>query len=109
MNKELELKAKELNQWLISQEVVKEYQKYEKIINENKELKNKELKLKAMQKEIVNKKHTDEDCSDYIKEYEELKEEFFNHPLVHNYLLLKQEVNQLIQQITQIINQNINE
>ena len=34
LNKELELKAKELNQWLISQEVVKEYQKYEKMIKE---------------------------------------------------------------------------
>ena len=109
LNKKPELKAKKLKQWLISQEVVKEYQKYEKMIKENHQLKQQEQELKKLQKEIVNKKHTDDDCNQLIHDYEILKEAFYNHPIVNNYLLLKEEVNQLVQQINQIINSNIND
>lgn len=109
MNKELYDKALEVHQWLMEQDVVKEYKKYEIMIKDHEKLKLQEEKLKQLQKEIVNKKHKDEDCDDLIKEYEVLKDEFFNHPIVHNYLLLKEEVNLLIQQMTSIINQNINQ
>lgn len=107
MNKELKEKALELNQWLLSQEVVIEYQKYEKAIMNNPYLSKKEEKLKELQKEIVNRKYKDEKCDSLIQEYEMMKEEFFHHPIVHNYLLLKEEVNQLVQQINFIINNEI--
>lgn len=108
MNKDIEVKALEIHQWLLKQDVVQEYLKYEKSIKENKELSFQESRLKQLQKEIVNKKYHDDDCSQIIDEYENLKKEFYEHPLVHNYLLLKEEVNQLFQEITHIINQNIN-
>lgn len=101
-------KAKQLNDWLLSQDVVIEYKKYEMMIKKNDQLKKQEELLKSLQKEIVNKKHQDEDCEQLIKEYQIKKDEFFQHPVVHNYLLLKEDVNQLIQQINDIINQEIN-
>lgn len=109
MNKELKDKAIELNQWLLSQEVVIEYKKYEQLIKNNPELQLQERRLKDLQKEIVNRKHTDEDCDILIKEYEIKKEEFFNNPIINNYLLLKEDVNQLLQQVNSIINKEINE
>lgn len=109
MNKELKDKAIELNKWLLSQEVVIEYKKYERLIKSNPQISIQEKKLKELQKEIVNKKYKDEDCLEVIKEYELLKEEFFSNPIVNNYLLLKEEVNQLIQQVNTIINKEIND
>ena len=38
LNKEIEDKAKRLNQWILNQEVVKEYQKYEQLIKNNSSL-----------------------------------------------------------------------
>lgn len=108
MNKELENKAKELNRWLLDQGVVKEYLKYEKLIRQHVELAKEEEELKAMQKKIVNDKHLDKDCDELIKEYEERKERFYDHPIVHNYILLKEEVNQLTWQINTLINKEIN-
>ncbi len=107
MNKKLIDKAKELNQWLLQQEEVKEYLKYDKIIKENSELACLEKELKELQKEIVNKKYKDEYCDDLIANYEKKKNTFFENPIVHNYLLLKEEVNNLCQQINSIINDDI--
>lgn len=109
MNKELKDKAIELNKWLLSQEVVIEYKKYERLIKSNPQISIQEKKLKELQKEIVNKKYKDEDCLEVIKEYELLKKDFFSNPIVNNYLLLKEEVNQLIQQVNTIINKEIND
>jgi cell fate (sporulation/competence/biofilm development) regulator YmcA (YheA/YmcA/DUF963 family) len=100
-------KAEELNQWLLNQNEVKEYLKYDKLIKEHPELSNLEKEIKELQKEIVNKKHKDEYCDDIIKEYEEKKEIFFSNPIVNNYLLLKEEVNELCQQINNILNNSI--
>jgi Predicted membrane protein len=108
LNKGLENKAKELNCWLLEQDVVKEYLKYEKLIHQHVELSREEEELKAMQKKIVNDKHLDKDCDELIKEYEERKEKFYGHPIVHNYILLKEEVNQLTWQINTLINEEVN-
>ena len=109
MNNEIKEKALAIHNWILQQPVVKEYQKYEKLIKENETLSNQEKRLKELQKEIVNKKYKEEDCEELINEYNELKEQFYNSPLVHNYLSLKEEVNQLFQQISQMLNQSINQ
>lgn len=107
MNKDIEEKAIVLNRWILSQKVVQEYQKYEKLIVEHQELKQQEDELKAMQKEIVNKKHQGMDCTQLIKDYESKKESYDQHPLVYNYLSLKQEVNDLILRIQDDINEQL--
>lgn len=107
LNKELETKAKELNSWLLNQELIKEYKKYEQAIIAHPELSKLEQELKALQQTIVKEKNLDHDCETIIKEYEEKKGIFFENPLVHNYLLLKEEVNDLCQQINDIINKEI--
>lgn len=82
--------AKQLNDYLLNLEVIKEYQKYEQLINQNTKIRKMEAKIKAYQKKIVNQKaKQDETVIKTIKEYQKIKEEFENHPLVVNYLYLK--------------------
>ncbi len=70
LNKEIEEKAKALNQWILDQEVVKEFQKYETLIHNNPDLLNTEEELKDIQKQIVNAKHQGIDCQKLIESYE---------------------------------------
>lgn len=103
----VEDKAKELNNWLLNQELIKEYKKYETLIKKHPEISKQQKTLKAMQKKIVIEKSKDHDCSSLIHEYELMKEQYYNNPIVNNYIVLKEEVNNLIQQINNIINQGI--
>lgn len=107
MNRSFEY-AKELNDYLLNLDVIKEYQKYEDLINNNEEIKDLENKMKAYQKKIVNQK-AKRDCSvdETIKKYQQFKGEFENHPLVVNYLYLKDEVNNLLQMINTYINREL--
>ena len=100
--------AKELNDYLLNLDVIKEYQKYEDLISNNEEIKALENKMKAYQKKIVNQKaKQDSNVVDTIKKYQQLKDEFENHPLVDNYLYLKDEVNNLLQTINAYINREL--
>lgn len=100
--------AKELNDYLLNLDAIKEYQKYEDLISNNEEIKALENKMKAYQKKIVNQKaKQDSNVVDTIKKYQQLKDEFENHPLVVNYLYLKDEVNNLLQTINAYINREL--
>lgn len=107
LNKDIEEKALALNQWILDQEVVKEYQRYEKLLTSHKELVDIENRLKVLQKEIVNKKYIGQTCVQEQEEYQHLKDIFDQHPLVMNYLSLKQEVNDLLLWIQEDINKQI--
>lgn len=107
LNKDIKEKAKALNQWILTQEVVQEYQRYEKLIHEHQELKQWENELKMMQKEIVNKKHQGIDCEELVNDYQNKKKSYDEHPIIYNYLSLKQEVNDLILQIQDDINEQL--
>ncbi len=107
MNKDIEQKARALNEWILNQEVVKEFKKYESLMKEHKELLDLEEELKVLQKRIVNDKYQGINSSDIIKEYENKKNYFDNHPIVSNYLTLKQEVNELLLQIQEDINEQL--
>lgn len=107
MNKEIENKAQALNQWILSQSVVVEFQKYEKLIHDNPELVQLETELKEMQQAIVKCKHQQGECQELILKYETKKKDFDENPLVYNYLILKQEVNDLIHQIQDDINEQL--
>ena len=97
--------ARELNDYLLNLEVIKEYQKYEQLINQDDKIKKLEVKMKAYQKKIVNQKaNQDETVVKTITEYQKIRNEFENHPLVVNYLYLKEEVNEILQSINSYIN-----
>lgn len=94
-----------INNYLLNLEVIKEYQKYENLIYQNEELKRLEDKIKNYQKKIVNQKaKMDENVDKTIEEYHKLKNEFENHPIVVNYLYLKEEVDEILQSINSYIN-----
>lgn len=101
------MKADILNQWILEQTVVKEYQKYEKLIHLNPVLKQEEDILKDLQKQIVKQKHLGNDCQKLILEYQDRKKSFDENPLVYNYLILKQEVNDLIYLIQDDLNKQL--
>ncbi len=104
MNHSLEY-AQELNDYLLNLDVIKEYQKYEELINQDDKIKKLEIKMKAYQKKIVNQKaKQDERVVNTITEYKKIKDEFENHPLVVNYLYLKEEVDEILQSINSYIN-----
>lgn len=104
MNRSLEY-AQELNDYLLNLDVIKEYQEYERLIHQDDKIEKLEIKMKAYQKKIVNQKaNRDERVVKTIEEYQKIKDEFENHPLVVNYLYLKQEVDSLLQSINTYIN-----
>lgn len=104
LNRSLEY-AQELNDYLLNLDVIKEYQRYEQLIHQNDKINKLEVKMKAYQKKIVNQKaKKDERVIKTIKEYQKIKDEFENHPLVVNYLYLKEEVDEILQSINSYIN-----
>ena len=110
MNKlsKLEDLAKQLNSELLSNETIKEFQKYEKLIKDNVYISNLETTMKSLQKEIVNKKaKQDDSVTDTIEEYEQIKNEFENNPIVVNYLYLKEEVDIILQNLNNSINNQL--
>lgn len=93
---------------ILNEPVVQEYKKYERLIQNNEKLKNDEKKLKQLQKKIVwQKANQDDDVIQTIAIYKKKKTEFENHPLVVNYLYLKQEVDDLLQSINIRINNQL--
>ena len=97
--------ARKLNQEILALEVVQEYQKYEKLVLNDEKLKQLEKELKVLQKKIVNQKAKQDDrVTKTIQEYQEKKAYYENHPLVVNYLYLKEEVDSLLQSINTYIN-----
>lgn len=97
--------AYELNKYLLNLDVIKEYQKYETLIHQDEKIIKLEAKIKAYQKKIVNQKaNQDEAVEQTIAQYQKIKAEFENHPLVVNYLYLKEEVDSLLQSINIYIN-----
>lgn len=97
--------AKNLNSYILQLDIIKEYQKYEALIMENKEIHDLEIKMKALQKKIVNQKaKQDQRVEETIQTYSKIKDAFESHPLVVNYLYLKEEVDILLQEINVSIN-----
>lgn len=107
LNHLIEEKAKALNQWILNQDEVIEFQKYEKEIQKHPEILELENELKSLQKQIVNQKYQGNDCSKIIQEYQKKKQEYEEHPLIYNYLQLKHDINILLKQIQDDINEQL--
>lgn len=99
--------ASKLNAYLLEQEAVKEYQQYEAVLKKHPELLTMEEELKTMQKEMIVAKAKEQDID--IARYQKLKKQFEEHPLVVNYMYLKEEVNTLLQETASLINEGLNE
>lgn len=104
MNKEIQEKSQALHDWILEQDVVKEFQRYEILIENHQELKVLEQELKDLQKQIVKVKHENIDAYELVETYQKKKQLYDENPLIYNYSLLKQEVNILFQEITSEIN-----
>ena len=101
MNKSLSI-AKELHDELLNHPLVIEYKKYKEIINSNPKYKEIDIELRSMQKDIIN------DYSvELVNEYKKKKEEFLNDEVVTKYLSLKEELNNLLNTLQDIINYNL--
>lgn len=104
MSKIEELSLK-LNQMILEEPIVQEFKKYERLIDNNEQLKDQEQEIKNLQKKIVQQKaNQDENVQTTIALYQKKKEAFENHPLIVNYLYLKEEVDELLQTINGQIN-----
>ncbi len=91
-------------------ETIKRYQAIEKVLNDNKELKLKINKLKTIQKQLINAKEINkpESIKHFDRLYHELLEEIEAYPLMSDYLALQGDINDMIQHITQIIEDGVN-
>ncbi|MBS5588357.1 MAG: YlbF family regulator [[Clostridium] spiroforme] len=97
--------AKKINEYLLNLEAVKEYQKFEKILHQDSKIAKLEKEIKIYQKKIVNQKaNQDDNVVKTIEEYQKIKNDFENHPIVVNYLYLKKEVDEILQSISSYIN-----
>ena len=101
LNKSLSI-AKELHEELLNHPLVIEYKKYKEIINSNPKYKSIDLELRSMQKDIV-KNYSEE----LVNEYKEKKDKFLNDEVVAKYLSLKEELNNLLNTLQDIINYNL--
>jgi cell fate (sporulation/competence/biofilm development) regulator YlbF (YheA/YmcA/DUF963 family) len=101
LNKSLII-AKELHEELLNHPLVIEYKKYKEIINSNPKYKSIDLELRSMQKDIV-KNYSEE----LVNEYKEKKDKFLNDEVVAKYLSLKEELNNLLNTLQDIINYNL--
>ena len=96
------LASKELHEALMSHPLIIEYKKNKEIINSNPIYKQIDLELRTMQKEIVNNY-----SEDLVNEYKIKKEEYLSNEIVSKYLSLKEEVNNLLNTLQEIINDNL--
>jgi cell fate (sporulation/competence/biofilm development) regulator YmcA (YheA/YmcA/DUF963 family) len=90
-------------------EIILRYQRLEKVLNENQEIKEKLNHLKSIQKTLVQKKTQGLDIKEIELFYQNLLEEMHLFPLLSEYLTLQEEINEMIQQIAFIIEKGINE
>ena len=94
--------AKELHDALINNPLVQEYKKYQEIINSNPKYKEIDIELRSMQKEIINNYSVE-----LVNEYKKKKDEYLNDIVVSKYLSLKEELNNLLNTLQDIINYNL--
>lgn len=98
--------AFKLNQEILNHPLVKEYQSLEnKVLNDDK-LKNIDYELRKAQKEMV-EHSTKEDYQYYQDKYVELKDYANENPLFQNYIILKEEVQNLLNQISYLIKKGL--
>lgn len=96
----------DLKESLNKEKLIAEYNQLAQKISESSELNELEDKLKDLQQQLVdalNKSLTDLH-QQLLLQYEELKKAYQEHPLYVNYSNYKEEVNNLLQEVSRILN-----
>lgn len=107
---EIEIKINELINLIDDQEEVKRYKLIEEELNQNEFVKNKIEEFKKLQKKMAIYESHQNIIPDNINEkYTKLYNELFEIPIYSEYIFLQQEINDILQQITQIIEYELNE
>ena len=98
--------AQKINNELLDLPLIKEYQKLEKIISNDKILSNIDYEIRKAQKEMV-EHSTKEDYLLYQDKYVALKETTKENPIFQNYISIKEEVQDLLNQVSSIIKKDL--
>ncbi|HHT39205.1 MAG: YlbF family regulator [Acholeplasmatales bacterium] len=99
------MSKKALIELIKKDKTILEYQRLEKIIHKDEYLLKEILELKELQQELVNLQYLDKVkmLSQVKKKYQEKLNLLNKNPLLHNYLTLQNELNQLLIEIKRII------
>ncbi len=106
MNKELENLISTFREQISSLPLVKEFNTISKEFNESSEIKKLQEDLKKLQIQLTKLKAANKE-EEYLQLKEKitnLKDKYFTNPLVNNYFTLKDEIEDLISQISFILN-----
>ena len=99
--------AKELNRLLKENKDVKEFFELKKLLEENEYITQLLKTIKQTQQEAKQclNEHNMAEYKIKVAVLETLKKEFIEHPLVNNYLIVKEEVRTLLDQIVNILSE----
>ena len=98
--------ALKLNQEILNHPLIKEYQELEQKVLSDDKLKNIDYELRKAQKEMV-EHSTKEDYEAYQDKYLKLKDYANENPLFQNYIILKEEVQNLLNQLSYLIKKGL--
>lgn len=89
---------------------IKRYQRIEKAIHENEDLKAKLKQLKDLQKQLINAKELQKPkaIALFTDQYNALLEAIEEFPLMSEYLALQSEINETIQSVAKILEKGVN-
>jgi len=105
---EIELKINELIDLIGEAEEVKRFKSIEEELNQNEFVKNKIEDFKNLQKRIViYESHQNVIPDDVNERYQLLYNELLEIPIYNEYITLQKEINELLQEITTIIEEEI--
>ncbi|QVK19468.1 YlbF family regulator [Mycoplasmatota bacterium] len=101
---EVEAKINELINLISDQEEVKRYKQIEKEMHQNKYIINKIEDFKKFQKKmVIYESHHNQIPEEVNKRYNSLYNELLEIPIYNEYITLQKEINELLQEITKII------
>lgn len=91
-------------------DLIKRYHKFEETINGDKVLLKKLAEMKALQRQLVNAKAINKKNAiiQFEQDYEVMRSEIENNPLVETYLDLQNELNDILIEVKEIIETEIN-
>ncbi len=106
MNDSVKQAAQQLHHALKHDPLIQEYNRLAALIQANPSIQQQETQLKEMQQAMVHllDEHQEGAYQKKLVEYQQAKVAFEEHPLLHNYLGLKEEVNDLLQELAALIN-----
>ena len=106
MNETVKQAARLLHQALQDDPLIQEYNRLAALIQTHPHIQQQETQLKEMQQAMVHllDEHQEEAYQKKVVEYQRARAAFDEDPLLHNYLELKEEVNDLMQELATLLN-----